>query len=849
MRTVTLKNTSSKVVKPTSVVSKTSIGSPVKTSPKVLAFTTSKGRPHQLAFCITQMQNQTFPVDHAIFINHPDAISSADQTNYSGLALEYCKVPKGMVVVAYGKSGGQHENYTTAVKLVDRSYYDLFIKIDDDDFYLPGYVASVVADWKRNKWDFSGTHSDGLVKGEQWVKTKLLHSLGESAEDKGAIKVMPPTFAFSRRAIDKIVDLPEITTAWEDQHWRRMMDKDKTLRTHERTESSFIYNIHGSNISRTQPRKEAEAVPLIIPDFHRNYMSGYRWQSVVVTAPRKNQTLAASLKSLHHAGFSPLIFAEPGSEIPDNVEASRVYLNSSKMGVLANSYNAIKTALEVNKTANIIAYFQDDISLMSGAREWMESQLWPDHVPVVSLYTAANCLGDKTGWSIVKNGYYRTFGALGILFRRDAAEDYVNNAKIQKTIVSGKKDGDDACIGQWALERGHGIAYHTPSIISHTGSTSTLGHDISGPNVDVTHPVSPDKMTSEKSPSSMVLVGWNTAQGIGYINRGIAKHLNPETWIIPKHPTFSELPDTNGHQNVLRCSVDEDADIVGEMVKGKSWALFVELPFIRNFAGIARNHGVQVACIPMWEWLHEKLDWIKYVDVFLCPTKYTYDMLTDWKRKMGAAWRVEYTPCPVDTDELKFVQRGVCRQFLFNNGNGGGSARMGFNTRSGPRKGLDIVIAAAKRVPDIEILIRTQNKNIPQLPDNVTLIDEVESYTELYGVGDVAVQPSRYEGVGLQALESQACGLPLISTNHAPMNEFNLIGKVKGRIFNGSVYGDRVIQCVEPSPESLADEMRKVYDKDISRHSLAARKFIEDNHSWDVVGPKIRSILGLSSGA
>jgi glycosyltransferase involved in cell wall biosynthesis len=42
----------------------------------------------------------------------------------------------------------------------------------------------------------------------------------------------------------------------------------------------------------------------------------------------------------------------------------------------------------------------------------------------------------------------------------------------------------------------------------------------------------------------------------------------------------------------------------------------------------------------------------------------------------------------------------------------------------------------------------------------------------LYGTADIYVYPTRLEGIGLSIAEASASGLPVITTNYPPMNEF-----------------------------------------------------------------------------
>jgi hypothetical protein len=44
--------------------------------------------------------------------------------------------------------------------------------------------------------------------------------------------------------------------------------------------------------------------------------------------------------------------------------------------------------------------------------------------------------------------------------------------------------------------------------------------------------------------------------------------------------------------------------------------------------------------------------------------------------------------------------------------------------------------------------------------------------SELYLTGDICIQPSKMEGIGFMVLEPACAGLPVITTNYPPMNEY-----------------------------------------------------------------------------
>lgn len=104
------------------------------------------------------------------------------------------------------------------------------------------------------------------------------------------------------------------------------------------------------------------------------------------------------------------------------------------------------------------------------------------------------------------------------------------------------------------------------------------------------------------------------------------------------------------------------------------------------------------------------------------------------------------------------------------------------------RKGTDFVIEAfetlTKSYNNIKLIIHTQVGLISAFPalrdvinkliDNqlLEIIEKTVPAPGLYNYGDVYVYPSRLEGIGLTIAEALACGLPVITSDNAPMSEF-----------------------------------------------------------------------------
>ena len=117
---------------------------------------------------------------------------------------------------------------------------------------------------------------------------------------------------------------------------------------------------------------------------------------------------------------------------------------------------------------------------------------------------------------------------------------------------------------------------------------------------------------------------------------------------------------------------------------------------------------------------------------------------------------------------------------------------------------------------------------------------------DLYRDGDVCVQPSHWEGLGLQLLECQAAGMPLVTTDAPPMNEcrpYRAVAVAETEIVH--LNGDEPLESQLVRPEDLAAVLESIFDTDIGDASEMAREFIERERSW----PRVRDTgCGLVAG-
>jgi glycosyltransferase involved in cell wall biosynthesis len=276
------------------------------------------------------------------------------------------------------------------------------------------------------------------------------------------------------------------------------------------------------------------------------------------------------------------------------------------------------------------------------------------------------------------------------------------------------------------------------------------------------------------------------------------------------------------------------AEDVRAWVRGLDWVVFAENPVVPGLVWRAREMGAGVACVPMWEWTDPAADWLAGVDLMICPTVHTFERMLALKRSHGFTWDLTHVPWPVDLARFSFHPRGVCRRFLYVNGRGG---CLGRRPDGSPtpyrRKGLDVVVEAAARLKGVPFLVRSQVPVAGPLPPNVKVLPPLGRNERLYDDGDVCVQPSRWEGIGLSLLECQAAGLPLVTTDAPPMNEFAPLRAVRAqRVETVYLEGDHPVPAHLVDPGHLAETLGALVGTDLSAASRSARAFVERFHGW-----------------
>lgn len=340
------------------------------------------------------------------------------------------------------------------------------------------------------------------------------------------------------------------------------------------------------------------------------------------------------------------------------------------------------------------------------------------------------------------------------------------------------------------------------------------------------------------------LVGTNNLKGLGHQNRDLVRQLKIQDWLLTDGGDDERMAATGLTRHVHKAgSLREFAQVIPRFLDSIEVLLFIETPGVEGLTRKAQKRGIPVVCIPNWEWLHPGLKWLQDVDLMFCPTNYTRSLMSDWRQRFGFEWRVESCPWPIAAAAFPFQARAKCCRFVYINGT---DRRYPCDRAGRPtpvrRKGLETLLAAARLLPHIPFLVWSQVDDLPPLPPNVELRLAATDNWKLYTEGDVCVQLSRWEGLGLPLLECQAAGMPLITTDAPPMNEHNPLAVIPVSTQELlELWPRRWIAAPQLKVEDVVRVLTNWHGCDILQASRNARTFVEQTHSWDTFHLALRA--------
>jgi D-inositol-3-phosphate glycosyltransferase len=206
--------------------------------------------------------------------------------------------------------------------------------------------------------------------------------------------------------------------------------------------------------------------------------------------------------------------------------------------------------------------------------------------------------------------------------------------------------------------------------------------------------------------------------------------------------------------------------------------------------------------------------------------------------------RVELVPCGVDLSRFRPIGRTAARRELGLNGH----KVMLYVGRIEPLKGADLLLHAAASLESeegVQVLVVGSDaegsgeiERLHQLSDDLQLGDAVEFVGRVpqerlalyYSAADVCVVPSFYESFGLAALESMACGTPVVASR---------VGGLSTIVQHGRTGYLKSWRC----PEAFAQSLEMIMANEDLRDSMgrAARNRAE-MLSWDQVAGRLLAL-------
>lgn len=234
----------------------------------------------------------------------------------------------------------------------------------------------------------------------------------------------------------------------------------------------------------------------------------------------------------------------------------------------------------------------------------------------------------------------------------------------------------------------------------------------------------------------------------------------------------------------------------------------------------------------------ETIPFFDIFDFIICNTHRHYSAFKQHKQCYYIPWGTDLELFKPQT--LDLVTKSVITFFHSS----------GFNPY---RKGTDFVIKAFSKMPE-EVLRKTRlilhsqleiKKIFPHLEGMLTrlkdkgvltVFEKTVSPPGLYNLGDVYVYPSRLDGLGLTMAEALACGLPLITSDNGPMNEF-VDGK-NGQLVQVSRLFSRRDGYYWPQCnidiDALSESMQYFVERmdEMKKFKVNARMYAEKNLNW-----------------
>lgn len=338
--------------------------------------------------------------------------------------------------------------------------------------------------------------------------------------------------------------------------------------------------------------------------------------------------------------------------------------------------------------------------------------------------------------------------------------------------------------------------------------------------------------------SRWAVVAYNDDTGLGRMAQDAKSVLGVRQLVVPSERLETKSLES-GRDALLRA--DASPEEVAAKLEGLDGLVLLERAnWHPQLTPLARKMGLRIAAVPMWEWFRgTDEDWSR-IDVLLCPSEFCRQIVGDYgfRNASQVTWAL---------DLARFPRReidGTARVFIHNAG----------LIDHDDRKGTRDTISAFRRVTrqDIRLVVRMQKPaELPALDERIEVrIGNVATPEALYTEGDVAIQPSKMEGMGFMVLEPVCCGIPTITTDYPPMSDHvpQPELRVRKRWFRRSAFPARAAAIRHahlrlPSQRDLARCITWCAETDVGEFSRSNRARAEERFNAGRLRDEWRRVL------
>lgn len=287
---------------------------------------------------------------------------------------------------------------------------------------------------------------------------------------------------------------------------------------------------------------------------------------------------------------------------------------------------------------------------------------------------------------------------------------------------------------------------------------------------------------TKKTPRIGIVSSW-ARQGVPYQSRFLAKALSAKHDIsVFAYKNYAEDEADWGIKKLVYTKVKLPWKVINWIKNDRLKVVF----FPDHYEDVSvldwcKKNGVATVMIINYGTIKKsQFPHMKKFTVLMCPVKCTYDLLkkNGFKNITFIRWAVDpvlYSPAKNKTGRIV--------KFIHNAGWGGAEWRK--NTAAV----VEAFNIASRSNPNIRLLLKTR-KPIKEYPDalqyiikkngNITVNEsdlELNEMITLYRTCHVSLLPSKWEGIGIPFIRSLSMGLPVITVDAPPMNEWVISGK------------------------------------------------------------------------